>query len=171
MGGKGRKEKKLVKSKDVCLFFCNFCLFIGQNFLKLCWIFWWGDQFWQNPTLQFSGWRSSPLRKHCLGSVVCYGYLISSHRLGNPAALTASCLSVVLWPMTSQTFHVERHQQAANIADWDLNHVCCAMGKEKQRDLLIHSYITMWWTNTHLACITFWKSTELQASQFSKSKM
>lgn len=120
---------------------------------------------------QFSGWKNYALRKDSLESVVCYSYLISSQRLGNLAALIASCLSVVLWPMTYQTFHVERHQHAANIADWDLNHVCCAMGKEKQRDLLSCSYITMRWTNMHLACITIRKSTELQASHFSKSKM
>lgn len=95
------------------------------------------------------------MRKDGLESVVCYSYLVSSHRLGNIAALIASCLSMVLWPKTSQTSHVERHHHAANITDWDLNHVCCAMGREKQRDLLSHSYITMWWTNTHLACITF----------------
>lgn len=94
-------------------------------------------------------------KERWFGVCFCYSCLISSYRLGNLAALIASCLSVVLWPMTSQTSHVERRQHAANIADWDLNHVCCAMGREKQRDLLSCSYITMWWTNTHLAGTTF----------------
>jgi len=65
--------------------------------------------------------------------------------------------------MTSQTFHVKSHQYTANLAGSDLNHVCCAMGKEKQRDLLIHSDICVQWTNTRLAHTTFWKSTKPQA--------
>lgn len=85
-GGRESKKKKSVKSKDVCLFFCNFHLLIGQYFLKFFWIFWWRFQFWPNPTLQFSGWRSCALRKDGLESVVCYSYLISSQGLRNLAA-------------------------------------------------------------------------------------
>lgn len=166
-----KKKKKSVKSNNVCLSFCNLCFLISQDFLKFCWTFWWRDQFRPNLTLQFSGW-SCALRSDGLESVVCYSYLISSHRPGNLAALIASCLSGVLWPMTSQMLHMERHQHTANITDWDLNHDCCAMGKEKQRDLLIHSYIIMWWTNMHLACITFWKalSSRLLNSQNKKCR-